>query len=721
MRGHEKPAAWFSFNRSEAETFARLAWTEDNRLPTLCRVLISGRTEELFDADSDLDDPETEANFVACLLSKSVSEYWIESILSDMRNYEFTAFDPEGGGTSSHLVAECIQEMGYIGWKERESHLDDPQNFGLFDPGMRVQVLEVIKSCPECERDLDKSEEDAHTFECGSCEAIWRECDQCGELLEYDEEDDEWVYSCHCDFRDNPMQSFNHDIYYGDYDTHPYLHNPILGGTTFYHVSKGEGCKFDKAMLSFFGLTKGYVQEFFGIHSSQAHIDWAEDDSRPEELTVCEVRFRNLKWDNIFDVAQYIDSLDTSEYVDGDMLSPVRLTKEGEDIKARTGFPIEGYYFRNFLNYRKSTGRQLIADLNRLGYGPFYGFLEDEDIYKQPPCDEDDDDCIVDLTAGDERLTDSESPLSLALDFRLGRDIVVEVVRYEVVDSKGRKIYSVEDDSPIEFRPGRQNPSEICTNRFRDLKEEFDPSIHTLKYNLSASVANGIGSYLQRGFYVQQRMVKDKIKRYGLEGRLPLNSSLRDFGSALQEYIEFHTESLEDLERIGRLMSEDTLFWHFVPPYFGYSDITILDTPFWFVHFTSKDSALSIEQDGFLGREDTDALYSTRHGTQSDAGRDGYIFGYLLQAATQKEALKEVYRNFQTYEQDYEDDESRPFPYYVVSPHYIVAKADFGVEAFHKMDNERQAIIPTKCVDNESIAVATDVLEEFGVEWWDDE
>lgn len=36
MRGHEKPVAWFSFNRSEAEAFAKLAWTEDNRLPTKC-------------------------------------------------------------------------------------------------------------------------------------------------------------------------------------------------------------------------------------------------------------------------------------------------------------------------------------------------------------------------------------------------------------------------------------------------------------------------------------------------------------------------------------------------------------------------------------------------------------------------------------------------------------------------------------------------------------
>ena len=192
---------------------------------------------------------------------------------------------------------------------------------------------------------------------------------------------------------------------------------------------------------------------------------------------------------------------------------------------------------------------------------------------------------------------------------------------------------------------------------------------------------------------------------------------LRTFGNALQEYIEFNIESLEDLERIGELMAGDNMFWHYIPPYFGYSDIKFIERPFWFVHFTGRDSTLQIEQEGFMGRIDTDVLYSTKHGMQSELElEDGYVFGYLLEADTSTEALNEVYRNFIHYEADMFDDDARPYPYYVVSPHYIVAQADFGVDAHHKMDNERQLIVPTKCIDSDSIRVALDVLDEFGVE-----
>ena len=117
-----------------------------------------------------------------------------------------------------------------------------------------------------------------------------------------------------------------------------------------------------------------------------------------------------------------------------------------------------------------------------------------------------------------------------------------------------------------------------------------------------------------------------------------------------------------------------------------------------------------------MGREDTDALYSTKHGMQSEMEEDGYIFGYLLEADTSNEALNEVYRNFLDYEPDPYDDDARPYPYYVVFPHYIVAKADFGVDAHHKMDNERQTIVPTKCIDNGSIRIALGYLRQFGVE-----
>lgn len=253
--------------------------------------------------------------------------------------------------------------------------------------------------------------------------------------------------------------------------------------------------------------------------------------------------------------------------------------------------------------------------------------------------------------------------------------------------------------------------ADVCVNRFRDLREEFEPNLSMLRYRLSSSANEGVNAYLKACREGRRKphpkLVADKIKRYGIEDRIPLDADLWSFGSALQEYIEFDTESLEDVERIGRLMSEDSMFMHFTPPYFGYSDVEFIETPFWFVHFTSKDNALSIEREGFLGREDTEALYSTKHGMQSSVEEDGYIFGYLLEAYSQEDALDEVYRNFESYEPDPYDDDALEFPYYAVSPHYIVAKAEFGVDAHHMMDNERQTIIPTKCIDNESIASTT--------------
>lgn len=286
--------------------------------------------------------------------------------------------------------------------------------------------------------------------------------------------------------RKNPMLSFNHDpVYTLDYDTHPYLHNPITGDTTFYHVTEGEGCAFDKPRLTFFGLTKGYVQDFFGIHPTESdHSRWGDEE---KTFTVCEVRFKNVEWDNIFDIARYIESIDydmlnydledesiDDESIDDESIEemyneygrlemhPVQLTSEGEEIQDRTGFPIEGYFFEYFRSYKKDKGRQLIADLNSLGYGPFYGFLEDEYSTKQPPCDEDDYGCLSWLSKDNEDSTRSNSPLSLALDFRLGRDVIVELVRYEVVDERGHKIYGEDlddpfddDNEPVDFYPGK--------------------------------------------------------------------------------------------------------------------------------------------------------------------------------------------------------------------------------------------------------------------------
>lgn len=206
MEGYrEVDVAWFSFYRGEAEEFARQAWNE-GYLPTLCRVSVEGSRYSLFDANSDLDE-DGERDLLECLKRKGVSDGSIPYILSGILNYDFTAFDPDGGGTDSVQVAECIRDLGYIGWLERESHNDDPGNFGLFDPARNVTVLEEIKLCPERGTEMEKIGD--NTYECGCCDAcgIYKTCEFCGLALEFDEDDDDWIYPCNCDLqmRQNPM------------------------------------------------------------------------------------------------------------------------------------------------------------------------------------------------------------------------------------------------------------------------------------------------------------------------------------------------------------------------------------------------------------------------------------------------------------------------------------------------------------------------------------
>ena len=204
MRGHEKDVAWFSFYRDVAEEFAKLAWTEDERLPTLCKVQINGDRGQLFDA-YDLYDDEFRERFTACLKAKGVDDQWLDSIIGSMQHYDFIAFDPDGGGTDSDKVAACVKELGYIGWLEREHHADDPENFGLFDPGLRVTVIEELKLCPDCMRDMEEVSE--HEYECDSCESTYRICGDCGQAMDRDDEDEDWIHACDCGVRQNPSDS----------------------------------------------------------------------------------------------------------------------------------------------------------------------------------------------------------------------------------------------------------------------------------------------------------------------------------------------------------------------------------------------------------------------------------------------------------------------------------------------------------------------------------
>ena len=204
----ENPA-WFSFSRGVSAEYA-LEADQENHLPTLCRVRIGSEwgygRDALFDALDLQNDEDLKSGFIACLKTRGVPEHFIPTIISSMLSYNFTAFDPNARFDQySDLVSDCIQDIDdgyYIGWLEREVEGQEPNSFGLFNPEMTgVTVIEEIKLAPNTGRELEKI--DDATYKDG--EFIYKICEECGQLLEFDEEDDEWTYPCHCDFRENPM------------------------------------------------------------------------------------------------------------------------------------------------------------------------------------------------------------------------------------------------------------------------------------------------------------------------------------------------------------------------------------------------------------------------------------------------------------------------------------------------------------------------------------
>jgi hypothetical protein len=286
----ESDVAWFSFDESQAYEFARLAWKEENRLPTLCRVSIEGSPYDLFDP-SDLEDEDVRQDFLRCLKNKGVSDYWVPSILAAMENYEFIAFDPNNGGTDSSKVAECVKELGFIGWKERESYRDDPQNFGLFDPGSKVTVLEEIKLCPECGSAM---EEEADHFECESCEDIYKVCDECGEVLEWDNDDEAWVFPCNCDMRSNPMTTVNDLESYMEYSTEDLSdEEAIKYAAEFYPESLNDPEKFLSEHPERAGYARVKTRNFIFVGPKGRMLRVEEDQILPVEGNIFD--FKKLK------------------------------------------------------------------------------------------------------------------------------------------------------------------------------------------------------------------------------------------------------------------------------------------------------------------------------------------------------------------------------------------------------------------------------------------
>lgn len=211
-----------------------------------------------------------------------------------------------------------------------------------------------------------------------------------------------------------------------------YLENLLTGDLDFYHVTFGDVVYFDKPKLSFFSMLRDASLRIFGLDPSAPSYGTNRES---DIFSVCELRFRNLNWDDVFDIGQCID--DISSTVDASTgLKDVTLNAMGKQIEELTDFKVESYSFANFMNYRVRNGEHLITSLNRLFGHKFVGFIEDESPTLQPMYN----------------LDRSEAPKTLALDFSK-RDIVVEVMRHQVVDGRGHIVK--EDTTPQIFYPYR--------------------------------------------------------------------------------------------------------------------------------------------------------------------------------------------------------------------------------------------------------------------------
>ena len=265
-----------------------------------------------------------------------------------------------------------------------------------------------------------------------------------------------------------------------------------------------------------------------------------------------------------------------------------------------------------------------------------------------------------------------------------------------------------------------------CSYRLQDLREELQPdSIRDMRFALSFAVGNAMDAMdamdaarRSRPFGLNNGISARDFKVFGLEDVPPYPEI---FGSALQEKIELGDLGVGELKTLAAKMLEHPAFRHYIPPCFGYKEFVYLERPFWFVHFTTSREAKIIELEGFVGREDTDALFSTKKGMQSELSREGFVFAYLLDAKDEDEAVSEVYQRFEDHTEgslddswDDSNDDYNPFPYKcVVGSSFVVGQAVLGVEAFHLMDKERQLIVPVSCIEADTIQVEYEGLDDY--------
>jgi|SaaInlStandDraft_2_1057019.scaffolds.fasta_scaffold01827_12 hypothetical protein len=292
----------------------------------------------------------------------------------------------------------------------------------------------------------------------------------------------------------------------------------------------------------------------------------------------------------------------------------------------------------------------------------------------------------------------------------------------------------------------RKNPLENCDKRFEYMKEAFDPNLSILKRDLSENIQLACDAAEKEiaeypGMEKVYSITPKTYKEFGL--KRSSNNEISAFCSLLKKKVARASDE-DDLRVIVNAMEKNAIFSQFITPYFGMVDVREIKKPFYFVHFTNRESANEImESKTILGREEV--IYSTYLGVQSEIVNTGFPFVYILQGNSHSkviQGLRGMLENWQKeedmligllQEQDVngeyvikenseEESEIREqlnihatkYPFRSIKHAYpyvmVIGIADKGIEFYHTSDKEKQAIVPTQCIRQDSLRT-DDLLE----------
>ena len=310
--GRYDTAIFFSLDPSMALEFSKGA-----EIRHYCTYEIPYSLDQIFNPEDDY----ALESLQDCLLDRIENKDLVSQTIAGIAAFDWGEFNPASwvGG----VVKQCLLEMGYVGWFEKEDG-SDVLNIGLYS-AKGVKLLRVDYFCDDCEAPLATSPRGS--LICENCEQDL--CPECGTEIEWDEDDEEWVQGCTCDIDDVfvPFQKHSKEDKRVNPKPRPWL--PEVDGEYVYHVTHRshlpsiqkyglvtevpEDMPFDTKAVYVFP-SEDDMQTALGQWFGERIGDLIEEGIYTDDWVCLGVMLEGIDWDNcISDVGYEIAILHTVE------------------------------------------------------------------------------------------------------------------------------------------------------------------------------------------------------------------------------------------------------------------------------------------------------------------------------------------------------------------------------------------------------------------------